>query len=66
MVLRFCTKRNVNGHRKVLIIDENNKSYNDQNNRFFVRSDFVEVSAGDLKNIKDLASKSYIYDPELY
>lgn len=66
MVLRFCTKRNVNGNRKVLIIDGNNKSYNDQNNRIFIRSDFVEVSAGDLKNIKDLASKSYIYDPELY
>lgn len=66
MIIRFCTKRNVNGNRKVLIIDENNKSYNDQNNRIFVRPDFVEVSSGDFKKIKNQASKSYIYDPDLY
>lgn len=66
MIIRFCTKRNANGNRKYLIIDCNNKSYNDNCNRWFSRSDFVEVPASDLKKIKDQASKSYIYDPELY
>lgn len=66
MVIRFCTKRNVNGNRKYLIIDENNKTYNDTCVRWFYRPDFVEVSARDLKNIKDQAPKNYIYDPELY
>lgn len=66
MVIRFCTKRNVNGNRKYLIIDENNKTYNDTCVRWFDRSDFVEVSARDLKYIKNRASQFYLYDPELY
>lgn len=66
MIIRFCTKRNVNGHRKYLIIDTNNKSYNDTCVRWFSQSDFVEVSASDLKKLKNQVSKSYIYDPELY
>lgn len=66
MIIRFCTKRNVNGHRKYLIIDTSNKSYNNDCVRWFYRSDFVEVSASDLKKIKDQAPKNYIYDPELY
>ena len=66
MVLRFCTKRNVNGNRKYLIIDCENKSYNDTCVRWFSRSDFVEVSASDLKMIKDQAQQIYSYDPALY
>ena len=66
MIIRFCTKRDINGNRKYLIIDECNKSYNDNCVRWFSRSDFVEVSVGDLKKIKNQASKLYIYDPELY
>lgn len=66
MILRFCTKRNINGNRKYLIIDENNKSYNDTCVRWFCRSDFVEVSASDLKKIKDQAQQIYSYDPDLY
>lgn len=66
MILRFCTKRNVNGNRKYLIIDCYNKSYNDTCVRWFSRSDFVEVSAGDLKKIKNQAQQIYSYDPELY
>lgn len=65
MIIRFCTKRNVNGNRKFLVIDTNNRSYNDTCVRWFSRSDFVEVSASDFKKLKDQASKNYIYDPEL-
>lgn len=61
------TERNVNGNRKYLIIDECNKSYNDQNNRMgFIKSDFVVISASDLKKIKDQVQTKYVYDPELY
>ena len=67
MFIRFCTKRDINGNRKILIIDENNKSYNDQNNRMvFVKSDFVVISASDLKKIKDQVQTKYVYDPALY
>ena len=67
MFIRFCTKRNVNGNRKYLIIDANNKSYNDQNNRMgFSKSDFVVISASDLKKLKDQVQTRYVYDPALY
>ena len=67
MFIRFCTKRDINGNRKILIIDENNKSYNDQNNRMvFIRSDFVQVSATEFKKLKGQAQEYYTLDPALY
>lgn len=52
MIIRFCTKRDINGNRKILIIDENTKEYSQKLNMFFCRSDFVEVSATDLKKLR--------------
>ena len=52
MIIRFCTKLNKLGNRKYLLIDENSKEYSQKLNMFFNRSDFVEVSANDLKKLR--------------
>lgn len=52
MLYRFCTKRDINGNRKILIIDERTKEYSTKFNMIYGRSDFVEVSATDLKKLR--------------
>ena len=52
MIIRFCTKLNKLGNRKYLLIDENSKEYSQKLNMFFNSSDFVEVSANDLKKLR--------------
>lgn len=52
MIIRFCTKINKLGNRKYLLIDENTKEYSQKMNMFFNRSDFVVISATDLKTLR--------------
>lgn len=51
MILRFATKRDVNGNRKYAIIDTVNKQYSMESARWFHRDDFVEVSTADRRKI---------------
>lgn len=58
MIIRFCTKRDINGNRKILIIEESTKEYSQKLNIFFNRSDFVEVPATDFKKLCQLIQDS--------
>ena len=55
----------MNGNRKFLIIDENTKEYSQKLNMFFCRSDFVEVSATDLKRLLQAVETRYILNENL-
>ena len=61
MIIRFCTKLNKLGNRKVLIIEENTKEYSQKLNMFFNRSDFVEVSATDFKKLRQMVEENSNY-----
>ena len=51
MILKFATKRDVNGNRKYLAIDTDKKQWSNNNASWFCRDDIVEVGKQDLIKI---------------
>lgn len=47
MILKFATKRNANGYRKILIIDHDKKIYSRTAAHWFCREDFIETTNAD-------------------
>ena len=56
MLLKFATKRNTNGHRHYLLIDTDKKHYSTQD-RWWVRSEFVEVKKSEYNELIAQASE---------
>lgn len=46
-MLRFCTKRDMNGNRKYLIINTDDKKFTLSYDRIFSESDFIEIKSKD-------------------
>lgn len=60
MIIRYCTKRDINGNTYKLIIDTNKQTYARENGGFFHRSDFIEISKRDYrKQIDELITTGY-------
>lgn len=60
MIVRYCTKRDINGNTYKLVIDTNNRTYARENNGFFHRSDFIEISKRDYrKQVNELLTTGY-------
>ena len=53
MILKFATKRNVNGNRKYLVFDTEAKQYARESSHWFCREDFVEVGVKDLRKLTE-------------
>lgn len=53
MILKFTTKRDINGNRYTLEIDTENKTYNRSYNTSFDYADFVEISKKDREKLID-------------
>lgn len=51
MILRFATKRDVNGNRLYLIVDTDKKEYSRHNSKWFHRDDFIQVGKQDMVKI---------------
>lgn len=58
MKTNFCTKRNANGHRRILIIDHEKKEFSKESNHWFCREDFAEVNITDLRRMQQQAEKA--------
>ena len=54
MIMRFATKRNVNGNRKCLIFNTETKQFARESAHWFCRDDFVEVGLMDLKKLAQM------------
>ncbi len=60
-ILQFCTKKDVNGNRKYLIVDVIAKQYSRNFTGWFYSEDFVTISTRDRnKMIKKLTEEGYI------
>ena len=62
MIIRFATKRDINGNRKILIVDLDKKCYSRESSHWFCREDFAEVSKTDFKKLCSLFSDYTIID----
>lgn len=58
MKTNFCTKRNANGYRKILIIDHEKKEFSRESTRWYCREDFVEVNIADFRKMQQQAEKA--------
>lgn len=54
MILKFVTKRNVNGNRKYLAFDTEIKQFARESSHWFCREDFVEVGSNDLRKLTEM------------
>lgn len=62
MLLKFATKRNVNGNRLYIAIDTENKTYSLMPRSWLCKGDFVEITRTALRQIEDKAkSDNYTY-----
>lgn len=62
MLLKFATKRNVNGNRHYIAIDTENKIYSKQPSSWICKGDFIEITKTALRQIEDKAkSDNYTY-----
>ena len=62
MLLKFATKRNVNGNRLYIAIDTENKTYSLMPSSWLCKGDFIEITRTALRQIKDKAeSDNYTY-----
>lgn len=52
MILKFATKRDINGNRMFFAIDTSKKQYTDNNAHWFCREEIIEVSKTDLRKIR--------------
>lgn len=53
MILKFATKRDVNGNRKYLAIDFQYKQFSRNPAKWFCREDVTEISSSDYNRIKE-------------
>ena len=51
MILKFATKRNINGNRRYLIFNTKTKQYATESAHWFCREDFVEIALVDLRKL---------------
>ena len=58
MKVAFCTKRDINGNVKILIIDNDKRQYARDSSSWFCRSDFVTCSVSDLRKMEERAEKA--------
>lgn len=62
MLLKFATKRNVNGNRHYIAIDTENKTYSKLPSSWICKGDFIETTKTALRQIEDKAkSDNYTY-----
>lgn len=54
MILKFATKRNVNGNRNYLVFDTESKQFARESSHWFCREDFVEVGLMDLRKLTQM------------
>lgn len=55
MLLRFATKRDINGNRHYLAIDTDGRTYSQRPSTIIFNGDFAEVKKKDLEQIKQKA-----------
>lgn len=61
MIMKFATKRNVNGNRHYLIFDTEAKQYAMESSRWFCREDFAEIGLKDLHKLMEVVkSEGYM------
>lgn len=53
MILRFATRRNANGYRKILIINHDKKIYSRTAAHWYSREDFIETTNTDRNKLID-------------
>lgn len=51
MIIKYCTKRDINGNTYKLIIDTDGKIFARECSGFFHRSDFLEISKRDYRRL---------------
>lgn len=54
MIVKFATKRDVNGNRKYLVFDTEIKQFARESSHWFCREDFVEVGTKDLRKLTEM------------
>lgn len=54
MIMKFATKRNVNGNRKYLVFDTEIKQFARESSHWFCREDFMEVGVKDLRKLTEM------------
>lgn len=61
MILKFATKRDINGNRKPLFIDTDKKIYACQSAMWYCREEITEIKAHDrARMINDLNNNGFI------
>lgn len=57
MILKFATKRDINGNRYYLAIDTENKTFSRLPRHWFCREDFIEVTKTDKRRLIETLKK---------
>lgn len=55
MKINLATKRDINGNRKIILIDTEKREYARASSRWYCREDFIECSLSDVRKAEEKA-----------